>query len=998
MKPHDCTSPDEHPSNPPCEGGNKFIRRIRVVFDYADERYLYVHPAEASQESEPLRVAYNLPNTNEEFRETIGLLWQGARLNLLDVSVDENGVHIPSFFVLEPDYLIDISSLAECYKDYGAHPANYLLSRLVPIDNARPLLLGNIANLFLDEWIHADEVQPDYVACMKKAFRQYPIELAACAELRDPAREREFAKDCRTHFEHIRQTVQETFRRPEYNLNVHDAVLEPSYICEALGIQGRLDYMQRDMSSFIEMKSGKANEYTQSGHIEPKTNNLVQMLLYVAVLEYSMNHSHRRTRPYLLYTRYPLLYPAFASWKQVRRIINLRNRIVANEYGTQLHNNPSFTRELLAQITPEVLNEKHLRGKFWDQYLRPSIARIGEKLAALSDLEQRYFYTLYNFITKELYTSKSGYTNHEGRAGASALWLSTLDEKQSAGEILYDLRITENRASEPQKASITLALPPYDDTFLPNFRAGDAVVLYERHTDVDNATNKLVFKGNIERISDSEICIRLRSPQRNASLFPIYARYAVEHDSMDTTFRSMYLGLSAYLDAHRERRQLLLRQHAPAFDSAYDEAIRQATDDFERVALKAEAARDYFLLVGPPGTGKTSRALRRMVERFHAHPSTQLLLLAYTNRAVDEICRALSSIAPSIDYIRVGNELSCDVRFREHLMENVLAECPTRRDVHLRLAECRVYVGTVASISAKPELFKLKRFDVAIVDEATQILEPQLLGILCAKSTDERNAVGKFILIGDHKQLPAVVVQSSEDSEVHDESLRAIHLHNLKDSLFERLYRTHLAEENPRAVDMLCRQGRMHPAVALFPNQAFYGGRLEPVGLPHQQEQTDQPVRFIPSECAPDNPTGKTNRSEARIIANLAQEIVEAYGESFNPDRTLGIITPYRSQIALIRKELQALSIPALTQISVDTVERYQGSERDIILYSFCVNHPHQLAWLPNLTEENGTLIDRKLNVALTRARKQLILTGVPELLCQDPIYRQLMESISITQ
>ena len=80
---------------------------------------------------------------------------------------------------------------------------------------------------------------------------------------------------------------------------------------------------------------------------------------------------------------------------------------------------------------------------------------------------------------------------------------------------------------------------------------------------------------------------------------------------MDTTFRSMYLGLSAFLDANTERRELLLGQRPPRFDSSFDEAIALTGDDFERVALKAESARDYFLLVGPPGTGKTSRALRR---------------------------------------------------------------------------------------------------------------------------------------------------------------------------------------------------------------------------------------------------------------------------------------------------------------------------------------------------------------------------------------------------
>lgn len=970
------------------------IRRIRVCFDYADESYLYVRPIDVLEE-EPVKVNYNKPGVNEEFKDTVDELWRYAQLNLLDVTVDDNGVYTPSFIVLEPDYLLDISSLAECYKDYGSHPANYFLSRLVPIENARPLLLGNIANLFLDEWIYAGEKEPDYTECMKKAFRQYPIELAACEELRNPQKEKEFAQDCRMHFEHIRETVQKTFLQPGYNLDKNDAVLEPSYICEALGIQGRLDYMQRDMSSFIEMKSGKADEYAMQGRLEPKENNRVQMLLYMAVLEYSMGQERRSMHPYLLYTRYPLLYPARASWAQVRRIINLRNCIVASEYGVQLHNHLSFTQRLLAQINPSVLNQKGLQGRFWEQYLKPSISRFGERMELLTPLERTYFYTLYNFITKELYTSKSGDVNCESRTGASALWLSTLDEKRDAGEILYDLTIVENHASQAHKAFIILSIPQYEETFLPNFRNGDVVVLYERNNGTDNVTNKMVFKGNIESITDNELRIRLRAAQQNPLVFPENSRYAVEHDTMDTTFRSMYLGLSSFMDANPERRELLLGQRPPRFDMAYEDRIARTTDDFERVALKAEAACDYFLLVGPPGTGKTSRALRRMVEHFYACPSTQVLLLAYTNRAVDEICRSLSAILPQVDYIRVGSELSCDARFRKHLLENVLAECNNRREVNIRMADCRIYVGTVASIASKPELFKLKHFDVAIVDEATQILEPQLLGILCARFKDGRNGIGKFILIGDHKQLPAVVLQSNEQSEVHDEGLRRIGLYNLKDSLFERLYRFHLQEEHCRAVDMLCRQGRMHPGVASFPNREFYAGKLEALGLPHQLENVDAPVRFIPSERDTESVSGKTNRNEARIVAQLAADVYHLYKETFEVNRTLGVITPYRSQIALIRKEIQALGISALNEISVDTVERYQGSERDVIIYSFCVNYLYQLKFLPNLTEENGVWIDRKLNVALTRARRQLYITGVPDILSHNLIYRRLIQAIN---
>ncbi len=976
-------------------------KRMRVSFLYKDDQYLYVQSLDKSFEA-PLKVRYGIEDVNAEFAETCSLLWPQAVLNLLDVGIDAEGILTPAIIVLEPDYLLDISSLAECYKEYGHHPANYLLNRLSPSQNTSAMLLGNIANLFLDEWIYAAET-PNYQKCMQKAFRRYALELVACDELNDPAKARTFFKQCEQQFLNLKQTIEQTFRAEGYKLKKEDAVLEPSFICEALGVQGRLDYMQRDMNSFIEMKSGKAEEFKSKGHLLLKENHQVQMQLYQAVLEYSMGKDHRHTKAYLFYSRYPFLYPARPSWALLRRVINVRNQIVATEYTVQQQHSEEFTANCLAAINPELMKQQEVNDRFWDSYLKPQIASFGEKMQALNSLERSYFYTLYQFVTTELYTSKAGGSAYDFQRGAASLWLSTLEEKEEAGEIVYDLQLVDNQSASEQKPFVVLkrkvAL-----SMQPNFRVGDAVVLYQRNLPIDNVTCQQVFKGNVEDIGSERLVIRLRMSQRNPQVLPSDSLYAVERDYMDTSYTTMFKGLATFLSASGDRRALLLGQQLPCYDSAYDEQISAEKDDFKRISLKAQAAKDYFLLIGPPGTGKTSRALRTMVEDF-LNKDKQLLLLSYTNRAVDEISKMLENIEPVPDYIRIGSELNCEETYRPHLLENILNGLTNRREVRERLERCHIFVGTVSTISSKPELFHIKQFDVALIDEATQILEPQLLGILCAQTPEGKDAVGKFVLIGDHKQLPAVVQQATQLSEVKNEQLRNIGLLNFRDSLFERLYRN-LTDEH--CFDMLCRQGRMHDEVSAFSNETFYEKRLIPVGLPHQFDTLsvapglqgidlayllDRRVAFLPSVPEPPLASSKRNASEARLVARLAHSLFKQYVimDDFNPLQTLGVITPYRSQIALIRQELSTLGIPALKEITVDTVERYQGSERDVIIYSCCLNRPSQLDQLSCLTEDHGVQIDRKLNVALTRARRQLFIIGVPEIMAQSPLYARLM-------
>ena len=130
------------------------------------------------------------------------------------------------------------------------------------------------------------------------------------------------------------------------------------------------------------------------------------------------------------------------------------------------------------------------------------------------------------------------------------------------------------------------------------------------------------------------------------------------------------------------------------------------------------------------------------------------------------------------------------------------------------------------------------------------------------------------------------------------------------------------------------------------------------------------------------------------MLAATVVAIYERVGEStFRASQTVGVIVPYRNQIAAVRHAIDAYGIAPLHDITIDTVERYQGSQRDYILYGFTIRHAYQLRFLCSQEfEEAGALIDRKRNVAMTRARSRLILFGNPRLLAQHPLFRRLMD------
>lgn len=939
---------------------------IRCIVTNYDEQTILADTVEG----EPIEVDY----TNHAY--LIKILRKGMQLNLLDNHVDKSATVsqvTPGLIVVEPDFLLDISNIARCFQgNYGHHPLLYTTERLRPRGNSQAMLLGNFAGAALDDIIWEGN-NYSLSNTMNTFFREQVLQFTTCEDFNS----RQFIDDAQKQSNHIKETVNQLFDK-DYDRS--KALLEPSFVCERLGIQGRVDLMTSDMRLLVEQKSGKNyNLELNTQGIKHKEEHYVQLLLYYGILRYNFGRSDNQVDIRLLYSRYPaakgLLYVNFYR-ELFHEAIRLRNQIVATEL---LIAREGFGR-ILPLLRTDVVFKGVERDGYFHRYVEPSLSTINAQLTILNPTERAYYERMLTFIYREQLLQKEG--RQEGQGGAvSDLWNMPLTEKLETGNIILNGQL-----------SATL-----------NFRRGDMVYVYnyDKEPDVRSA---ILYKGTIESISSKSIKVRYNDKQQGFDPMS-QDKWAIEHAASDMNTTSAIKSLHQFITSNDRKRALLLGGRKPEADTSL-RLSRSYHPDYDDVLLRAKQSRDYFLLIGPPGTGKTSMALRFMVEEAEG----DLLLMSYTNRAVDEICAMLDDAGR--DYLRIGNETSCDPRFKSHLLENKLSENAKLDDIRQYMETVSIVVGTTSMLQARPFIFQLKHFSLCIVDEASQILEPGLVGLLISDS------IKRFILIGDHKQLPAVVQQSEEESLVDHPLLTAIGITNCRQSLFERLLHWERHCQRSQFIGILRKQGRMHPDIAAFPNLMFYPNeQLEPVPLKHQTDTSlhydlesndvvddllkQNRLLFIHSENPQQNGitedtnfSDKTNPAEARIVADLLYRIHRFYGDSFNPDKTVGVIVPYRNQIAMIRQEIEKLKLHQLEQISIDTVERYQGSQRDVIIYSFTVSRPYQLDFLTsNCFIEEGRTIDRKLNVAITRARKQLIMTGNATLLCRNAIFKQLIAS-----
>ena len=1010
-------------------------RYIRCIVREWDDSTIQVAVTNQDSSEELLTVDYMNTPDYIDFSYLRPILREGMQLNLLDCTVTRKKV-VPRLIVVEPDYLIDISTIANCFETYGHHPLLFTVNRLTPRLSNKHIVLGNFAGSALDDIIN-HPAGYDIKETFRSNFREKALDYATCPDF-DAA---SFKQDAERQVENIKGIVDEIFQ----TFDREKAILEPSFVCERLGIQGRVDLMTTDLKLLVEQKSGK-NTFIERKYKNPHGSlhvekHYVQVLLYYGILQYNFQLSPKNAHIQLLYSKYPLpdgLLEVEPLQKLIREAIRFRNQAVATEFWMA---DNGFDR-MLPLLTPQTLNVEKQNDNFYNRYLLPQLTETLAPLHQLNDLERAYFTRMMTFVIKEQLVSKVGVQEGVGNSNAD-LWNMPLAEKKETGNIYTELTIIEKERSSSFNGydTITLAVPQQGEDFLPNFRRGDMIYLYAYKKNEDpDVRMSILFKGSLQEIHGDRLVVHLNDGQQNPDIIS-GDYFAIEHAGSDIGGTSAIRSLYTFITSNEERRQLLLGQRTPRVDKSLT-LSRSYHPDYDEIILKAKQAQDYFLLIGPPGTGKTSQALQFLVREQlagniysqpssaysaedskhnkpsetintqHSTPNTQtaILLLAYTNRAVDETCNMLTE--NDIDYIRIGNEFSCDPKYSDHLLKEVLDDNATLNSIKSTLADARIVVATTSTMNSNAALFNIKHFDLAIIDEASQILEPNIIGLLTSQHREGR-AIRKFILIGDHKQLPAVVQQSDTEVLVEDETVKAIHLNSCANSLFERLILTERAAGRTDFIGTLHKQGRMHPDIADFANRKFYAReQLECVPLAHQLEQTltynetsedetDDVLKahrmiFIPSKpCRQLNISEKVNTEEARIITDLLRRLYRQLGKNFDPQKSVGVIVPYRNQIAMIRKEIEKLGIPELEEISIDTVERYQGSQRDIILYSFTIQSRYQLDFLTaNTFYEDGQPIDRKLNVAITRARKQLILTGNEQTLRQNQLFAELIDYI----
>lgn len=526
-----------------------------------------------------------------------------------------------------------------------------------------------------------------------------------------------------------------------------------------------------------------------------------------------------------------------------------------------------------------------------------------------------------------------------------------------------------------------------------------------------NSSTKFLFTGTVSYVDGDRMVVTVAD---NAPLATLQTADSVGVQLYfdETTYRLMFEALDRVINAKGNRLAYLRdlfasRQKAEtfSFDPIRFPWLNPAQEQAVNNVLRAK---DVAIVHGPPGTGKTTTLVEAIYETLRRE--NQVLVCAQSNMAVDWISERL--VDRGVNVLRIGNPTKVNDKMLSFTYERRFADHPDypqlwsireairklrqnrkrRRDegyhqkierlnsrateLEIRInaelfGEARVIASTLAGSASR--LLAGQKFGTLFIDEAAQALEPACWIAIRRAS--------RVVLAGDHCQLPPTVKSI--------EALRG----GLGTTLMERIVR-----QKPDVVTLLKTQYRMNEQIMRFSSDWFYGGMVE--AAPQIRFRGildfDNPMAWIDTadvegkEEFVGESFGRINRAEAQLTLDTLQEYFTKIGKQRILDERIdvGVISPYRAQVQLLRRLIKKKEFfkPYRGLISVNTVDGFQGQERDIIVISLVrANADGQIGFLSDL---------RRMNVAITRARMKLIILGDVQTMTRHPFYKKLYEYV----
>ena len=608
--------------------------------------------------------------------------------------------------------------------------------------------------------------------------------------------------------------------------------------------------------------------------------------------------------------------------------------------------------------------------------------------------------------------------NHEKEEFRKQTETMGVERKVRRGDAWFPVSIGRSYYNSLNQMVVEVMRQPGSD-IEHNFEAGRPVCFFTIKNDMGTAGAKATKGGSKLQYLSFTATVSYAEQDRMVVALPDSGRIVdlQRQDALgvqlffdETSYRLMFEALDRVIRA-RSGRLADLRDifytKAPASRYTFD-AMRfpWLNASQEKAVNEVLWAKDVAVVHGPPGTGKTTTLVEAIFETLRRE--SQVLVCAQSNMAVDWISEKL--VDRGINVLRIGNptrvndkmlSFTYERRFEAHpdypqlwSIRKAIRELRQQRkhadswhqkmdrlksratELELRIrsslfGEARVIASTLTG--AANRVLKGEKYSTLFIDEAAQALE--------AACWIAIRKAGRVILAGDHCQLPPTV-----------KSIMALK-GGLGKTLMERI-----VENKPETVTLLKMQYRMNEQIMKFSSEWFYHGMVESAPTVSHRGilDYDTPMMWIDTaECDGKEEFvgenfGRINRAEAELTLQTLQQYLEKIGKQRILEESIdvGIISPYRAQVQLLRKELRKREFfrPYRHLLTVNTVDGFQGQERDIILISLVrSNDGGDIGFLRDL---------RRMNVAITRARMKLIILGSSETMTSHPFYKKLYEYV----